>query len=118
MIDNERLASAKIKPNHSDCYGTAFYLAEISDQDNVLSAKSIQNYLKQCVEITSPIPGCFVHIWNGFVSHIAVVEKVNPIRVIYRNGIDGEVKTDTSLIEMLFDYGGVDIGMSYLVRKK
>jgi hypothetical protein len=113
MINPERLQQAVNNPHPSDCYATALFLANLTDQDQI-PITEIRRQLKRCTEIMLPTPGCLVHIYNGFVSHLAVVVEVNPTTVAYRNGKGGEVVTNVPIADMLFDYGGLDIGLSYL----
>ena len=97
-----------------DCYSKAFALAGLIDEERPLEKSEIKELLKGCSPIKRPKVGSLVHLFNGEKEHIAVVSSLNPTTVSDRAGLGGETREDLSLLDVMLEYGGLDIAVNYL----
>jgi hypothetical protein len=117
MLLQERLEIAKTTINPIDCYAAAFYLTGIIDEERFLTCNEISRYLANLSVINHPEIGCLVHFWNGSFGHIGVITHLNPIRITDRHGIQGEIRENQLLPDVMLEYGGLDILTLYLTPK-
>ena len=116
MIATERHESAITTPTVTgkNCYSHAFCLSGMLSEERPLSPSEARQLLNRCTETNRPEIGGFVHLFNGEKEHIAYITGLNPITVSDRAGIGGEVREGIPLTDILFEYGGLDIGITYM----
>ena len=106
--------SGSLDTTQLDCYSRAFFLAGLLAEERTLEPSEIRQLKRSCLPTTNAQPGNLVHLFNGSVSHIAVVTALDPILVSDRRGLGGESRDGLPLTDLLFEYGGLDIEMTFL----
>jgi len=116
MVISEKVHSQSVTSDSSqlDCYSRAFYLAGLLAEERPLDDSEIRQLKNRCLPTPHAQPGNLVHLYNGSVSHIAVITALNPILVSDRHRLGGESRDGLLLTDLLLEYGGLDIEMTFL----
>jgi len=112
--EQDSLHPFEADPSKLDCYSRAFYLAGLLPKERSLDPAEIRQLKKRCKSTPHAQPGNLVHLYNGSVSHIAVITALNPILVSDRHRLGGESRDGLLLTDLLLEYGGLDIEMTFL----
>jgi len=95
-----------------DCWSRAFYLAGITKAEVPLTATEAKDILTACTPVTSITFNTLICLNAGSASmpaeHIAVVTDPAGPTLADRSGPEGEVRDNLSLIDLMWERGGLD----------
>jgi len=105
MNFNKRLRIAKNNHEWSNGIGTALFLSGILEKDKFIWPYEAQDYLRCLDIIEKPKRHCLIVIKDKYgVNHMGIVYKIEPMRIIHRDGGGGLLKGNVPLDEFLNEY--------------